>query len=112
MVNNDKGVVLAALAITFGGIFALAGIIMAVSGQLDPASVSTAVIGAAMLIWGLRKNKALKRGRPDQTGPKASVTCPSCHQEIGLYIPAGSKAAASLRQGRCPHCGASVPYRI
>ena len=110
--NSDKGVALAALAITFGGIFVLSGLIMIPIGQLNRSTVFAIVIGAAMLIWGLKKNRELKPNRPKQSGSANSVTCPVCHKEIGRYIMAGTKAAASLRQGKCPHFGASVPYRI
>lgn len=42
------------------------------------------------------------------------MNCPRCGKPIGGYVQAGSKGASRVSQGRCPHCGGSMPrgYRV
>ena len=42
------------------------------------------------------------------------MNCPRCGKPIGGYVQAGSKAASYVSQGKCPHCGCSMPsgYKV
>ena len=121
----EKGLALAALAITFGFIWALGGVILLVmaftSNVLDRGSASripnivigvlVTALGAAMFIWGMKKNRRFKQ-HLKQEELDNYVICPYCKNKIGKYIEAGTSAAASLSRGECPFCGRPVPFKI
>lgn len=42
------------------------------------------------------------------------MNCPICGKPIGGYVQAGSTGASRVAQGRCPHCGCTMPsgYKV
>ena len=73
--------------------------------------VLVTALGAAMFIWGMKKNRRFKQHQKEEELANY-VVCPYCKNKIGKYIEAGTMAAASLSRGECPFCGRPVPFKI